>query len=236
MALAQDEQSVSGRLSLASGEPVAGARVTVTATPLDGEGVRWEYRYSGTVPASANSIAFGLRVNRECECSGASEFSVSRFRYREIESSQAPIELDFSRGLQGWNVPDPAIAAIQGGELHVSSKPQQQLMLNSRHFPATPGARYEFSVSARVAPESVGSGYFALLFLNGKESARVRLPLQPPDLPLGSATTAKDGSWRLALSSLGDGSGRFQLRGDYAGSQQYWPCGAGVIYPTKKRD
>ena len=112
-------------------------------------------------------------------------------------------------------------------------------MLNSPRFTVKPGARYEFSVSARVAPKSAGSGYFALIFLkDDKETARVRLPIEAATVPAGSATTAEDGSWLLDLSSFaGDAApGEYRLRASYAGSEWYWPSRADVIWRAKRAE
>jgi hypothetical protein len=51
----------------------------------------------------------------------------------------------------------------------------------------------------RVSPSSAGSGYLALMFLDGagKEVRRDKLPLEPGWVPLGAATTAVDGGFAL---------------------------------------
>jgi hypothetical protein len=74
-------------------------------------------------------------------------------------------------------------------------------LLNSPPFAVTAGADFALNVPWRVSPSSTGSGYLALIFLDGtgKEIRRSELPLEPGWLSLGRAKTDGRGNFALRL-------------------------------------
>jgi hypothetical protein len=226
LSLQTSDSGLSGTLT-AAGDALPGAAIDVTAQPLTGDGVETVYRLTGTAPAGATTIVMGLRVNLECACAGPSQFRVSRFRYALADG--VTNERDFSRGLQGWGLSNPQVAAVVDNALDVSAGASQSLILNSAPIGIQPPGDYEFAVTARVAPLSAGSGYFVLVFLADKELARVRIPFAAATLPLATAITGDDGTWLVDAAKPGPGDWRFTAA--YAGDDQYWPAQA--VIPSR---
>jgi hypothetical protein len=76
-----------------------------------------------------------------------------------------------------------------------------------------------------VAPESLGSGYFAIIFSDGQsELTRQMVPLAAAVVPLGTAITDAGGSYSLTLApgALLPGT----LRATFAGTADAWPARA----------
>ena len=73
-------ESNGGSLSEAGGAPLAGARVGITATPIDGAGLDSDYVLDGTVPEGVKQVVLGARVNLECGCAAPSEFALKSLR------------------------------------------------------------------------------------------------------------------------------------------------------------
>lgn len=219
----------SGTLTAAGeNEPLAKAAVTVSLTALEGNGQPATFRTSGTAPAGATGLLFGIRVNTECvpACRGSANISALRFRYATARQTS---EHDFATGWTGWGDVSPSsgrnLARLQRGELHIEASPEQQVMINGPLVPITPGAEFEFTVLARVGPGTTNSGQFIVVFLDAgpREVARTGIRFVPPvSHSLENAITADDGRWSASLPRLwGD---KIRLTAGFAGSETHWPA------------
>jgi hypothetical protein len=82
---------------------------------------------------------------------------------------------------------------------------------------------------ARVSPESLGSGYFNLIFDNViNEIKRYTIPLEPATIALGEATTDENGAYQLDLSEII--AANVALQAWYSGDQDYWPAFASATF------
>jgi hypothetical protein len=221
--------TLQGSLVSLDGHAIAEAPIDISLAPQGGSGVAAVYALSGDVPAGTQSIVFGARVNLECNCSGTADFQVSSFSLDAGDSGI--ITRDFSNQLIGWNVskagsPAPT-ARVEGANLHIVAQPGQSVLLNSTSMAFTSAVPYTFRVNARVAPGSLGSGYFTLVFLNATtEISRVRIPVAPANLSLGSTTTDVFGRYAFPLPAAGPDA--FQVQSSYAGSNADWPAQSAV--------
>jgi hypothetical protein len=219
-------QHISGRLGDASDNPLSNATVRVTATANGGPGFVSTYKLSGTVPASLSTALIQICVN-ECGSRHQNDMNVYSFQYSDAGSA-APTFLDFSNGLTGWAVQATRTAIVQavsdetGKSARIMATAEQQTFVNSRQFSVTPGSSYELTITARISPGSVDSGYFALIFLSEKESTRHTSPFTPGVLNLGPAQT--DANGRYALDLAGMLPGRLLLEAQYEGNDNYWPA------------
>jgi len=225
-------QTVIGSLTTSAATPLSGASIRITAQPLNGAGLEADYQYSGVVPPGTAAVVLGLRVNMECACSGMSDFLLSKFRYTEHRSGGAVVERDFSKGLQGWGLSSAGVAKIEGKALHVSAAAGQSVVLNSPSIPAMQGSSFDFTVIARVAPVSSGSGYFTIVFLGDRELGRIRLPIEAGRIPLGNATTNAQGTWSLTIPSVY--AGELLVVGTYAGDTKVWPAESSLSWNGRR--
>ncbi len=233
-------QQVTGTLKDQAGVPIAGATIEFAVTALDGAGLFAQYTLTGTVPAGATQADVGLRVNTECGCAGTSEFFLYDARYVQgSETANRVPNSSFAQGLNGWGFWGTGTTRLepsdqgQGQMLHVTVTPSQTAAINSTRFPASAGATYTLTFSARVGSGSAGSGYFDIVFLDSsKEETRKQIPLKTAVVTIGSTTTDKEGAFRFTLSHMA--SGKFLLEARYPGGMQYLPeiASATVLGPT----
>ncbi|HKW99611.1 MAG TPA: hypothetical protein VJN43_17860 [Bryobacteraceae bacterium] len=229
LTLTGDTRQISGTL-MSGANALASASVQFTANPLTGLGSVSDYVLSGSVPAGATTAVVGVRVNIECGCRGTSDIALYRFAY--TESNQHSTTLDFSSGLNGWGLDTDGQEAVESGsansgqDLHLTVQPGQHALLNSQNFAVTAGASFTLHITARVSPDSAASGYFAIIFLAQSELERETLIFQPPVVPIGSATTAADGSYRLEPDPAAFTKDAYEIDGQYAGSDKLWPAAA----------
>jgi hypothetical protein len=226
-----------GKLVDGQGQPIPSAPITVSLQPTSGPGILSNYALSGTVPASITKALIQICVNKY-GCQNTNDMSVFSFRYADSGKRK---RLDFSNGLSGWWVDDKGTALVQprsdsnGKSLHISATAFQQAVVNSTAFAVTPGSTYNLTVQAKISPVSVGSGYFALIFLVDKEVSRDILPYIPGTVRLGTAQTNSDGVYNLHFDLQNSGS--FQIRSEYAGNDVLWPALASAsldINPSKR--
>jgi len=221
---------VNGTLREEGGAALAGQLIEYVVTPLAGEGVIWEYRLSGEVPEGATVANVGLRVNTECGCSGPSEIILYEVRYREGEESGNRVpNPGFAAGLDYWGLWGDGDARLEpsdrgaGRMLQVTALPTQSTGVNSGEIAASAGARFEVTFTARVAPEAVGSGYFALIFLGpGGEVMRQTIPFEAGDFAAGSTQTGADGAFAFTLD--GPPGGPLAVEVSFAGDARVWPA------------
>ena len=222
---------VTGKLIDSLGVPIPSAPIQVTAIPTAGKGVIGSYTITGTVPAGLKTALVGVRVNEECGCQGTNDITLYSFQYTQNSGSTPAATFDFANGLNGWGL-GPGAGSLEPGPppfgqgLHITAQPSQAVQLNSSTFPTTPGASFTLQITARVSPNSAGSGYFLIVFLtnaNGTgESSRQQMAFQSVTIPLGSADTAADGSYMLSLPAEDPAS--YQIQASYAGTDALWPA------------
>ncbi len=217
-----------GKLTDSTGKAVISAPVTVVMQPSGGGGVTWTYPLAGTVPATTAQATVKICVNL-CGSHGTNDMTVYSYRYT---GSVNPLTVDFSHGLSGWGLwSKTAVLQLgsdsEGAFLHVSATATQVADIDAPIFAVAPGSSYNLAIRARVSADSDGSGYFAIVFLDssGKEVSRDTLPFAPATLPLGTAQTAKDGSYLVQFKPQAPGT-NFQVIASYAGSEALWPSRA----------
>ena len=223
----------SGILTDPSGQPIPGASILVTLTPVDGPGTLETYSITGTVPPGAATGMAGLRVNTECACAGAGDLSLYDLSYSEGTSPSMVPDGDFAAGLAGWGLYGDDIASLKpsdrGGAsmLQVRASSKQTLIVNSPDFPVRAGQAFTVSFDARVAPGSAGSGYFTLVFLGPSgEVGRERIPFAPANFDVGTRTTDAQGAFGATFHPPGVflHLGRVLVEASFAGDDRYWPA------------
>lgn len=234
---ADGSQNATGTLSDVTGAPLADSAIELTMKALDGPGLMAEYTITGAVPEGAVSAGVGFRVNIECGCRGASDFSLYQVRYTEGDETASRVpNFKFARGLDGWEAwGSSAVRLIDsdqgsGGMLHIVTTPDQDAAINSASFPVTPGATYTLTFLARISPQSAGSGYLAIFFLDDqRELNRETIPLAPALVRMGAVTTDAQGCFAIQLKSLPEG--KLLLEANYTGSDLFWPAYASILLP-----
>jgi hypothetical protein len=230
-----DASLISGSLTDSQGAPLASAAIQVTATSRAGQGRIRSYTVTGTVPDGMRKAVAGIRVNVECGCRGTNDVTLYNFKYTESSRPNRMTTLDFSKRLKRWRFGRGA-ATLEPGPpplgpgLHVAARPDQAVLLNSLRFKTTPGAFFTLKITARVSPDSVGSGYFMIVFLpaDGRgELSRQTLAFQRETVSLGTANTAADGSYSVSLPAEDPNSYEIQAR--YSGDDTYWPAVASLL-------
>jgi hypothetical protein len=201
--------------------------------PLDGPGQFAEYTLSGIVPEGATQADVGFRVNAECHCAGASDFTLYEARYVEDgDAANRVPNADFTRGMEGWASWGTGEIDLErsdrgaGSMLSVAATPADTAGLNSARFAVTPGAAYTVTFAARVAPRSAGSGYFHVVFFSSAELAREAILLEPASFLVGTTTTDARGTFRFDVQGLPPYN--VSIRAKYSGDDKYWPAYADV--------
>jgi hypothetical protein len=210
--------------------PPGGAVVQLSVVPVSGTGQLAAYSQSGTLPTSTQSVVFGARVGIEncAQVSLPAEFYLTDFT---LDAGTAgSLHMDFSNGLTGWGVwGNPAIAAVEGTQLHLRVLPGQTFGLNSATLPfAHGGATYTFTVHATIPAGSRGSGCAVAVYQDQTptELSRDSLLIEPQAVSVGSAATASDGSFSVPLA--GPLPSAHTLWADYAGTSTFWPAAASL--------
>jgi hypothetical protein len=228
---ADPNRSASGKLTDAVGAPISGATVTLSDTPASGTFA--PYQLSGQAPTGATQVVAGFRVNMEGAGPEPSDFFLYQVSYiQNADGIERVVNGDFSSGAQSWSFGGQAQLAPSnrstGQMVQVLATPSQNAALTSAAFAVTPGAPFQASFSARVAPSSFASGYFTVIFLpsNGVELSRQEIPLTANKLTFGTTSTDAAGNYKIALTSLG--TSLVTLEAAYAGDTQHWPAYARV--------
>lgn len=213
-----------GRLTIAGGKLIGGVPVKLMAAPQGEELQPVRYTIIGTVPSAAREAFVGFRVNVACACSGTADFTLESFDYQESGPGGVRGHWDFSKGLEGWALSNHDLAKVDSGSLHVTTAAGQGVTLHSTSFHVTPGAAYSLRISARVAPRSTGSGFFAITYPVEKS---VKLtPIDVPANELATTTTAADGSYRFNLPQALPHENEIHVR--FPGNESFWPAEATI--------
>jgi hypothetical protein len=178
----------------------------------------------------------GYRVNTECACTGRGRFTLGSVRYGEgvVIDTGKPYEVaipsaDLESGAADWAVWGIAPNWADAEGLHVAAEPGQDAAANSPRFAVSDGAAYTATFVARVAPESLGSGYFSIIFSDGQaELTRQLVPLAAAVVPLGTTTTDGGGRLELEIDLVAVPSG--VIRAEFAGSDLAWPVRAEMTF------
>ncbi len=222
-------RQVLGRLADANGKPLSTTLpVQFSIKPLDGPGVFAAYSLTDVVPADATQAVVGLRVNLECSgCQGAADVALYKasFTQGDDPANRVP-DGDLNAGIGRWGH-DPATVRVEASDrgghlLQITASPNQSVMLNSGPFPVVGGSRYTWTMEARVAPESAGSGYWGLFFLDAKgEVGRKKMLLEPGILAAGEARVDADGAFQFGVAGLP--AGTFLIEVSYPGDDRHLP-------------
>jgi hypothetical protein len=219
-----------GQLLDAAGAPIAGAKVVVRAAPSEGSGLFASFTLTDDVPAGATTANVGFEVNRQLQppnvMPGASDFALYQMSLKQADGAERVANPDFSAGLASWGVGlDAQLVASDRGPgqmVRVQIDASQEAGLASDHFPVTAGQPFTFTVLARVAPVSAGSGAFIINFVGGPAAERLYIPLASGAAEMGTATTDESGAFRVDLSALGQG--RAEVTAEYAGDAAREPA------------
>jgi hypothetical protein len=225
--------NVYGVLADSSGAPLGGAPIELGLYRSRGLGAWGVYRRSGTVPAGASRASLGVRVNTECDCAGASEIAFQEVLYQETaaigQSGPRPgvrvrrTPTDFP----GAPVVDDAPGEPRGAAVLLTVPATGSALLNSSAFPVRAGSQYDLRITASVSPASVGTGYFAIIFLHELEILRETIPFKAAPLGRATATTSPDGRFETTLRDVPDAPVRVTAR--YRGDAGHWPARAGLV-------
>lgn len=225
---AAPSRMASGTLMDANGSAIAGATVTIDATPADGSGVYAQYPIAGVAPTSATQVIAAYAINTDGYGPGTSNVSVYQVSYiQNGDGVQRVLNGDFALGDQSWSlfgqtqiVPSDQ-GAGQMAEAIVSTT--QTAALSSAPFTITGGSPFQASFAARISPASLGSGYFAIIFLDssGNEISRQIQAFAVGTLQVGLAATDGAGNYQLPLSVLG--TAKALIEASYVGDVTHWP-------------
>jgi hypothetical protein len=246
---AQPARSASGALTDGTGAPIANATIAILAAPAAGAVA--PFHLSGLAPGWAKFAVVGFRVNSDDPdalwpgyfFAGPHPSSFSLYRMSYVQPSDGIERLpngDFAAGASSWTLRGgAALAPSDGGAgqmLRVQVVASQLAALDSAAFPVTGGAPFELSISARVAPSSLGSGYFMVAFEDASLAPKhipaeepsalpsLSLPLTPGMTALGTAKTDANGNYHLDLAALGTSPALIEA--SYAGDASRWPASA----------
>jgi len=231
----------SGTLTDQTGQPISGAAIRVTLTPLEGPGTLESYTVTGTVPPGSSRATVGLRVNTECGCEGTADVTLYDIEYTQYPRVGSLVPNgDFAGGLKSWVLSGSGITHLRasdlgnGSMLRIRVSTRQSLSANSPGFTVEDGQRFTVTFDARVAPSSVGSGYFSLVFGAGsREIGRERIAFAPASFALGTRTTDENGTFRATFHPPGVelALGRVRVEARFDGDDQFLPASAsGTIF------
>ena len=166
---------VSGRLIAADGNPVSGQTYVVTAVDTSDIGVNTTRTFTGTVPQSAVTAIWAMRINAECSCSDRSDITVGPMIYNDGHQT---IKRRFVKSV------------------FVASQ-MQSFMPNSMPFPVEANASFRLNVSMRIPYSSRNSGYTEIVFNDalGKQVSRFIMPFKSATVVIGKVTTDADGNF-----------------------------------------
>jgi hypothetical protein len=193
---------VQGRLIRVSGQPVAGARITVDVLGDDPSEPPPMRRISGTVPPQARFAVLGLRVNTECWCSGANDLTLGTLSYRETAGGSVRYEYRYApppRPEAGLAV-TPALVANQA-LTRLKVAPNRSVGFNSPVFPVTPGAEFQFQVPLGSLSSSGMFGTATVIWMDAQQHGfkRDNIMVGNDATPIAAAMTDASGSFAVAL-------------------------------------
>jgi hypothetical protein len=201
-------ERLEGRLTDSAGRSLPGAKVAVVAARTGESGTATLHQRSGKVPDKVVAALFALRINAECNCSGPADIQLGPLSYHDDRTGQRIEQALQPRPERG---PSPVLTQFRANS-------GQALIKNTTRFPVSASDPFTVEASMRTDLASARSGYVALIFLdgNGKEVERLRMPFQPAEQLIGTATTDAQGSFSMSPNPkvLRAGMG---IRAEFAG-------------------
>lgn len=223
--VALSDSNLAATLRSDDGEPIAGAPVTVSFTPL--AGVAQTFTLEGQVPDGVSDGLVIIRVNTEGAQPGPADIRIYRVGYAEDGSTRNP-DPDFTAGSANWGLYGSGLGSFEesdigdGRMLVIAAPPDQDVFVDSSSFPVKPGTAYTLSVEAAVSEESARTAYVAIVFMNGDEGTREVLTLEPTADTVREMLTDGSGEIHLAVEGLRPGSYRIDIA--YRGDLDHWPA------------
>lgn len=193
---------VQGLLSQVSGQPVAGARISIDVLGDDPSRPPLARDVSGTVPPKARFAVLGLRVNTECWCSGANDLLLGTLSYQETSGGSVRYAYRYAppaRTQAGLAV-TPDLIADQP-LVHLKVAPGGSVGFNSPVFPVTPGAQFRFQVPLASLNGSGMFGTAAVIFMDARQQGfqRANITVGNDAAPAAAAVTDVSGRFAAAL-------------------------------------
>jgi hypothetical protein len=208
LALAPTATVLAGRLTDLAGQPLAGYRVDLAAVTSQTAGTTAlpEQQLSGTVPAGARIGLLALRINCECLCAGPNRIALGDLTYEETSDGARRHVGSFLPDLRhfaevgGPGIPAIRIVPAQGRDVaEIDAAPDQSLLLNSRSFVATPGARYTLTASVydRLGTDMYGAIAIIWEDADGHGLQRDNLTVRAGYRSMGRVVTDPEGQFRF---------------------------------------
>ena len=220
----RSEGRLTGRLSNAAGQPIAGAHVALVILPGFNDADMRHRLIKGTVPSGAKSAGVGVRIGIEGSCGGTARFRLGAVRYTETTDSAHAATVRFNPGLKGWGRYGSATTTTDSTDqvLNVTATPEQTLMLNSKIIPVTAGREFAVELDLQLEPDTE-TGYFVVFFFD--EAKKVLMRVKEPlvsDKPrfLKELTTDSDGQFSTVADLPALQQAR-EIQLTYAGDSQH---------------
>ena len=202
--------TVTGRLTGAAGEPLAGQKVALRAVANALTAIENTRTLTNTVPAGAARAVLAIRINTECGgCSGPVDVVLGPVRYRDDRSGET-VERRFRQ-------PDGTTPARS----HLVAAAGQEMWQNTPPFPVVPGDPYTMDLSLTAAHDS-DHGYVAVIFLDqaGRGMSRRIISFAPTSRPAGTAMTDAAGRFAIPLDAE-LGAAHASYRATFGGNAEY---------------
>ncbi len=201
------------RLVTASGQPIAGASISI-ASHFDGSGLQADrLSIQGIVPHTAKTALFVLRVHTECDCvTNAASFTLHDAAFSQSRSATG----------QSSTVGQAPIASPTFGPFVENVAAGQPRILNSRPFPVTADQHFAASVALSVPFSADHTGIVGLVFLNDadREVRRTTDFLSPSWTSLAQVATDRNGEVTFPVSQSPVPE---RMRLQFAGTVDYRP-------------
>jgi hypothetical protein len=209
MVLRQTDGRFQGRVTDITGQPLAGVPITLSARFLSKGGAPVLHTRPGRVPPRATSAVLALRINAECNCSGAVDVAIGPVRYHDDRTGQT-VQHAFRPFSPVGNAAAPA---------RFQAAPGQPITQNIQSFPVTVDDPFTIRAPMRTDLASARNGYVAVIFIDnkGKEIMRFRLPFGPAERTISTLATDAQGKFSVILNpeTLRDSVGfRAEFPGD----------------------
>jgi hypothetical protein len=219
----RSSNALGGRLvEMASGRPVAGARITLETLGADPKQPPPLRTATGSVPAKARYAILAMRVNSECHCAGSNDLMVGDLTFTESDGitqrysiSAPPPRLPLAVKAAGTVRIDDL-----GGErvARLAVGPDQQFSFNSPVFAVTPGAQFTFTVPLGAVGDGGLFGTVAVIWQDADRHGLLRTIIRLTRDVAGVATTTTDADGRFVFPSQdGRGVGARHLRLEFDG-------------------
>jgi hypothetical protein len=222
LTLTRDAGVLRGRLVDASGAPVAGGHVEVTAIAGFEEQSMVHRVIRCPVPADARFVEIGLRIGVEGSPVGKAHLTMGATKYEEKEGDGGRV-FDFAEGLKGWGRKgtaevSPSHDAGMAG-VKIDAEAGRTLLLNSKLLPVTGGREAMFTFDVQVQADTE-TGYLAMFFFDSSKKVVHRMQ-EPLVTEISSGVrelvTDANGNFELGLTGSelrGAREYRFRYGGD----------------------